>query len=473
METDRVCHADYVIHGTPPQKNRSSRIKYHIGFTSYPFLKEHRPVQTHKGKKLLILGSSTGSVDLIKHAQNHGAIVYVADYYDAEHSPAKRYADEAVLLSTADTNSLEAYIRSEKIDCVYAGISEFNLIQAMKLSERCNLPFYCNENQWNRIADKTAFRQLCIEHNVPCPQTFFAGGDIPQDIGNAVEYPVIVKPADASSSVGITICQDKAALTSAIPIAQKASRNGEIIIERFVCGYEFTAHYTIYNGKASLSSIDNRYPVSVHEGNVTTIPVARIYPSSFIEEYLSTTNASLIDMCESLGLKYAVMFVQGLYDPSTNSFSIFEGALRGAGECPYRLIEKTNGISYATMILDSMLLNTPLEGAWKDDPFMKGKSCGVISYVALHGTVGSIVGFEDTIAALPDIIDSESRYPVGSKTPDGDTLHQLMLRFFLVCENQERLAQDVDYINSKVNVYDINNKNLAIKFDPARLAGLE
>lgn len=125
------------------------------------------------------------------------------------------------------------------------------------------------------------------------------------------------------------------------------------------------------------------------------------------------------------------------------------------------------------MILDSMLLNTPLEGAWKDDPFMKGKSCGVISYVALHGTVGSIVGFEDTIAALPDIIDSESRYPVGSKTPDGDTLHQLMLRFFLVCENQERLAQDVDYINSKVNVYDINNKNLAIKFDPARLAGLE
>lgn len=87
-------------------------------------------MQTHKGKKLLILGSSTGSVDLIKHAQNHGAIVYVADYYDAEHSPAKRYADEAVLLSTADTNSLEAYIRSEKIDCVYAGISEFNLIQA-------------------------------------------------------------------------------------------------------------------------------------------------------------------------------------------------------------------------------------------------------------------------------------------------------------------------------------------------------
>ena len=430
-------------------------------------------MQKHKGKKLLILGSSTGSVDLIKHAQGQGVFVYVADYYDVEDSPAKQCADEAVLLSTANLDALEAYIHDKKIDCVYAGISEFNLIQAMKLAERCGLPFYCNEEQWNKIANKTAFRELCIEHGVPCPQTFFAGSETPEDIEDVVQYPAIVKPADASSSVGITICPDRAALLAAIPIAQQVSQGGEIIIERFVEGYEFTAHYTIFNGKATLSSIDNRYPVSVHEGDVTTIPAARIYPSSFIENYISIANAPLVNLCESLNLEYAVIFVQGLYNPQTNAFSIFEGALRGAGECPYRLIEKTAGVNYATMILDSLLSNSHLEGTWNDDPFMKHKSCGVISYVALHGTVGDIVGFEDTVASLPNIIDSESRYPVGSVTPDGDTLHQLMLRFFLVCEDREQLAKDINYINSCVNVYDTDGKNLAIKFDPARLAGLE
>lgn len=430
-------------------------------------------MQTYEGKKLLILGSSTGAIDLIKHAQKNGAYVFVADYLEPEKSPAKQYADEAILMSTGDTDKLEALIREKGIDCVYAGISEFNLIQAMRLAERCNLPFYCNEDQWNTMADKDLFRQLCEKNHVPCPQTYYAGTEVPADLPDTINYPAVVKPVDASSSVGVTICPDKETLLAAIPVAFEASTNGKIIIEQFVKGFEFTAHYTVYNGKATLSCIDNRYPTAVHEGTVTTIPAGRIYPSLFVDEYLNSVNDSLVKMCESLGLEFAVLFVQGMYDPETGDFNIFEGALRGAGECPYRYIEPINDINYATMILDSLMLNGELEGEWPDDPHMKGKSCGVVSYIAKHGTVGKIEGLEETVAALDDVVDFESRYPVGSTTPDGNTLHQLMVRFFLICDDREQMAKDVLYINDHVNVYDTEGESLALKFDPNRLFGLK
>lgn len=425
------------------------------------------------GKTMLILGTSTGAIDLILHARSHGARVLVADYYNQDKSPAKSYADESFLVSTADLDALERIVNDHSVDCVYSGISEFNLIQSMRLSKRCGLPFYCTEEQWNDIADKELFRKKCIEHGVPCPQTYYSGTSMPESLPDEISYPAVIKPVDASSSAGVHICPDKETLLASISDAFNASTSGKIILEQFVKGHEFTAHYTLFDGKATLSCIDNRYPTAVHDGVVTTIPAARIYPSLFVDEYIESVNKSMIRLCESTGVRYGVLFIQGMFDPETKDFAIFEGGLRGAGECPYRYIERINGVNYATMIVDSLLSDSYLTGTWPDDPHMKGKSCGVVSFIAKHGVVGDIRGLEETVEHLPRVIDFESRYPVGSTTPDGNTLHQLMIRFFLICDDREQMAEDVRYINDHVNVFDVEGRSLALKLDPERLFDLD
>lgn len=55
------------------------------------------------GKTMLILGTSTGAIDLILHARSHGARVLVADYYNQDKSPAKSYADESRFSSAPPT----------------------------------------------------------------------------------------------------------------------------------------------------------------------------------------------------------------------------------------------------------------------------------------------------------------------------------------------------------------------------------
>lgn len=425
-----------------------------------------------EGKKLLVLGTNVGSTDIVKYARGEGAKVYVADFNSPAKSEAKLHCDVPVLMSTADTEGLLGLVEKEQIDGVFAGVSEFNLLQAQLISKISGLRFYCTREQWNAIEDKSQFRKLCRYYGVPHPHTYYMGcADVfgCQKI-TPPHWPCVVKPVDGSSSLGVSICTTPENFDPAVRLAIDNSASKQIIVEDYFVGDEFAAHYTIVNGKAVLSSIDNRYPVAVHEGKVTTIPIARVYPSSFLEEYSRQVNDSVILLCNSLHLEVGVLFVQGLYNKATNKFCIFEGGLRSAGEAPYRLIERVNGINYMHHFIDYLLLGE-VKGynPVREDPTFGGHNCCVLSFVSKGGRVGSINGLEETVATLPSIIDHECRYPVGSDTPYGDTLRQIMLRFVLDCPSKEQLAQDINYINNHVTVLKEDRTPLCLTFDSARL----
>lgn len=417
------------------------------------------------GKKLLVLGSNVGATDIVTYARKNGAYVVVADWNPEEESPAKQVADEGILVSTADVEALCEYVKLNAVDGVLAGISEFNLLKAMEVSERCNLPFYCRKEQWDQVESKDRFRKLCEKCGVPCPKTYYAGdpdGIVLEDIA----YPAVLKPVDGSASQGVRICASQKDLVESIDASAAASRTGAIIVEEFVAGDEFTAHYVIHGGKAKLVCIDNRIPVAVHEGAVTTIPVARTYPNEYIDAYIEAIDAKMIALCESIDLDEAVLFIQGLHNRTTGRFVIFEAGLRGAGEAPNRFIREINGPDYMTLLVDKALSVSSNYDLTKEDPKLGGKYCGVVSFVAKGGIVGSITGLEETVAQVKSVIEYESRYPVGSMTPNGDTLRQLMIRFVMICENKEQMAADIARLNENISVKDANGDELVVKMEP-------
>ena len=418
------------------------------------------------GKTLLLLGSNVGTLDIIRYAKENGVFTIVADNLPTEKSFGKQAADDKVLISTADIEGLKKIIREIKIDGVFAGISEFNLLKAMELCHYFGFPFYCTREQWDLIEDKESFRNLCLKYDVPCPKTYFTGETVPIETLNTIQYPVIIKPVDSSGSAGITICRDYQSLCEAVPKAIQKSEKGRIIIEKFCVGEEFTAHYTIVNGTISLSCIDNRVPVAVHSGDVTTVPIARLYPSVFIREYMEQVNDKMIDLFRSLELSAGVLFVQGLYDSQRNEFSIFEAGLRCAGEAPYRIIEKVNGNSFIKLFVDYALLGKVENyDVGKEDPFLKGKKCCVTSFVSKGGIIGQISGFGDIEKKVLSIESKECRYQVGDFVPDGDTLRQIVLRFFLVCDSEEQLIQDVETINKSIQVLDEKGEDICYRFE--------
>lgn len=424
------------------------------------------------GKTILFLGSNVGVTDMMRYAKTNGAHTIVADWYPVSKSIPKQLSDEALLVSTADVERLSEIVSNRKIDGVLAGVHEFNLTQAITIADRCNLSFYCGMDQWENVEQKDSFRRLCERYGVPCPVTYFTGS--PDGIDTAaIRYPAVLKPVDASASEGVHICHTEGELLSYLDVAADTSNVGRIIVEQYIDGFEFTAHYTLHEGKAKLACVDNRYPIAVHEGSVTTIPVARIYPSHFIDRYIAQVDKAMTKLCEGIGVKEGVLFIQGIFRDKDNSFAVFEAGLRSAGEAPYRFIEKVNGLNYMNLLVDTSLGIEPLYNQANEDPYLKGKCCGVVSLVGRGGTVGSISGLDEVMATIPDIIDYEIRYPVGSKVPDGDTLRQLLVRFVLICESRKRMAEVIAQINSMVKVSDAKGEDMVLRMDPNRVFGCE
>ena len=69
-----------------------------------------------EGKTLLLLGSNVGTLDIIRYAKENGAYTIVADNLPVERSFGKQFADDNVLISTADLEGLERYIKENEID---------------------------------------------------------------------------------------------------------------------------------------------------------------------------------------------------------------------------------------------------------------------------------------------------------------------------------------------------------------------
>lgn len=422
-----------------------------------------------QNKTLLVLGANVGAEEIVRYAKDNGAYTIVADYYPPERSKVKQLADESALISTADIESLGKLIEESHVDGVLAGISEFNLLKAMELSNKYNLPFYCNREQWDKVENKELFRKLCEENGVPCPRTYYTGERLTEATLENIRYPAVIKPVDASASAGVHICMSQEELLDAEQDAVSHSSCGRIIVEEFVKGNEFTAHYTISNGTATLSCIDNRYPVAVHEGNVTTIPAARVFPSHFIDAYISEVNEQMVRLCQSLGIQDAVLFVQGICD-KVDGFHIFEAGLRPAGEAPNRFLERVNGVNFMHVLVEHALLGRSVSFIPEhEDPYIKGKCCGVVSFVSKGGEVGAIDGLEQAVADTPSVIAYENRYPVGAETPDGNTLRQLMIRFVMVCDSRKQMAEDIEYLNKHITVLNDKGENMVVKMEPERL----
>ena len=62
------------------------------------------PAKKFVGKKLLLLGTSVGTCDMVNYAKSQGAYVIVTDNLPPEKSAAKLIADEAWPVSTADVD---------------------------------------------------------------------------------------------------------------------------------------------------------------------------------------------------------------------------------------------------------------------------------------------------------------------------------------------------------------------------------
>ena len=424
-----------------------------------------------KQKKLLVLGGTSASVDVIKVAKAEGIYTIVTD--NLEGGVAKPLADEIANVSTADIEGLVKLVKEKQIDGVFCGPSEFNILNAIRVAKEADLPFYCNEEQWNMCADKESFKNMCRTYNVPCvPEYELDEETWDEDVKN-IKFPVIVKPVDSCSSRGISVCYGAETLKEAYDYAMSFSSRKRVLIEKYINNnIALAVRYLVYNGKVYLSLVNDRYTVGTKSG-VAMISGFAVYPSLRTDEYIRTIDENVKRMIESIGVKNGSMFMQALIDPETNEIYFHEMGLRLSGGLTYKLTEPTTGINDMKMMIRYMVGEefSSEEEIQKVDPYLGNHYTASLCVPLKTGKIMRLEGI-DEIKNDQRVSDFVQYYKAGDEVLERmmGTLDQHFCRVKFVVDSYEALDEMVQWIQKTLIIRDENDEDMIyMYFDTNRL----
>ncbi|MFC4712845.1 ATP-grasp domain-containing protein [Planococcus dechangensis] len=405
-----------------------------------------------KQKKLLILGGITHMIDVVETAKNMGLYTIVTD--SNKESPAKKFADKSYSISTADIDALEFLAQQEEISGVLTAFDDINTWNAQLLTERLGLPFYATKEHLDISSNKDRFKEFCRRFNVPVIEQY------EKDDGMPVRYPVIVKPVDSSASKGITVCQNEAELYDAIDKARRFSHKSRVIVERFIdTNHGVEMYYTLQNGDVILSAVTDRF---VHNQGQQSppLPVATIYPSSHLSEFVAKYDANIREMLSGIGFRNGLVIIQSLYEDG--NFYIYEMGYRLSGEQHYQIIQRQTDVNLLEMMIDFAVGEdiSRYDLSDFDDGFVRYPSCN-LSVLLGPGKIRDINGLSE-ILDLPSVISWVPIREIGDEITVTGSYSQMLGRFNIVCQTMEELNGTIREINRTLEVISQNGEDMLL-----------
>jgi biotin carboxylase len=415
------------------------------------------------GKKLLMLGTSTSSVELVKYAQSEGAYVIVTDYLPTEKSAAKQIADETAMISTMDIEALCAYAIDNKIDGVFCGVSEAILISVCKVAEKVGLPCYFTFEQWDVMSNKATFKELCKKYNVPTVPEYrvdYADSGMNLDL---VEFPVVVKPVDSSGSRGISVCHDKESLGIGIKKALSFSNSKQLLVEKYITDGEVVIYYTFQNGKPIFTAMCDRY-TNKEQSGLAQLPTAYIFPSKYIDTYIEKFDKNIKELIKGVNISNGVMFIQAFAN-SEGNICVYENGFRLNGAQEHYIVDSICGFDTKKCMINYALLGKMSDDDISEmaDPKLHGKYACKLSPLIGKGTIKTIEGL-DIIGKLPSVVKVAINRNIDDTVVDADlgTLKQIAYRAFIVEDSIEELKKTIDYIQENVKYIDGSGNSMML-----------
>lgn len=406
-----------------------------------------------QGRKLLILGGKAATVNVVQQAHKMGIETHVTGIQEG--GQAKEIADYTLLVGSEEHEKLIRYIKSHKIDGVMTGSAEFQVLEMIKLCAKAGLPCYATETQWKTTQDKRNFKDLCKKYGVPCVPEYSITDEL-----KSGDFPVIVKPVDSCSSIGISICHNNEELYVAKENALEASASRKILIERYIDngGLTHVIKYAVVKGKYFMELMGDRYVLN--NGLITALT---LFPSKNTELYMRTIDGKVADMFQSIGYNNGVFFFQAI--PDQDNIFIYEMGLRTGGGMSYKITEATSGNNDLEMLIHYALTGEMCEkeDVKTIDPYLKGKKAASLAIPLRVGTIGKVEGAEK-LTKIEGVVNFTHFCDEGDTILPKhiNTLSQLYGRVMIVRDNQEELIQGLKEIRNIISIKDTEGEDMIL-----------
>ncbi len=204
----------------------------------------------------MIFGAGLNQLELIREARELGLVTVVVD--PQPDPPGKAEADHFCRIDGNDYEATKAAAIRYGVSGIVTGQMEKPLRLMARLAEELGFVFNSPEVT-ERCLDKWLMKQALMAHRVPCAMGILVRPGEEISMPEWLSFPVIIKPRDAFSSRGVYRCDDREAIDKFIEESRSFSSSGDVIIEEFLRGEEYSVESLTYNGETTVVQFTEKY----------------------------------------------------------------------------------------------------------------------------------------------------------------------------------------------------------------------
>lgn len=262
-------------------------------------------------KKALLLCASHNDLGLIKALRKLGYYIIVTG--NKAGLIGEKYADEYIMADYSQKDQILQIAIDHKIDAICQCCNDFGVYTDAYVAEKLGLPGYDSYETTLTLHNKDRFKQFAKENNIISPVSHaFTDVEVAYAFLQTAEYPVIIKPTDASAGNGISRAEDYQEAVQAVKLAFQKSRAGRIVIEPYIVGTQHGFCTFLINQKVVAWCSNNEYSfVNPYRVEIDTYPA---------DNYQKTANI-LIEQIEKMAailkLQDGIFHLQYIYDGTT------------------------------------------------------------------------------------------------------------------------------------------------------------
>jgi len=272
---------------------------------------------------VLVLGGGRWQLGIIEAVRRLGLRAVVADI--APDAPGRAIADEFVQIDTNDRAGLLEVARRVGARLVVAEQTDRLVPVAGFINDALGLPGVTPAVA-ERFTNKLVMRRSLEGTGTPMPRYRSVSTAVEaREAARAIGFPVILKPLQAQSSIGVTLVHDEAGVVAAFEEAHGVGAGGQALVEEFIDGLEVTVEAISIDGTCTVLAMSEK----AHYAHRPCVARLLAYPPRLPGETLARLRDTAKGVVESLGLETGISHAE--YRVRDGVPYLVEVAARGGG----------------------------------------------------------------------------------------------------------------------------------------------
>lgn len=341
-------------------------------------------------EKIAVLGANEPLIPFYRQARNLG--YEIIGFAWSEGAVCKSFCDKFYPISFSEKEKILEICREERV----CGITSFSLESALPtviyVAEKLGLVSN-TEECLERTQSKYAQRRMLEQAGIVVPKYYRIENE--KDLSKVdCGFPVIVKPIDSGGSQGISKVDEPGNLPDAYHYAATSSRSGQVIVEEYVDGREFSVEYISHQGHHYFLQITDK----VTSGAPRFVEMQHHQPANITPDVHKRIRDMVEKALDALKIENSPSHTEIKLNSSGDLYIIETGARMGGDYISSDLVRLSTGYDF-------------VEGAIKlalnqfEPPIIKQKMfSGVFFYSRLAPWVGDLIRQKER---WPEIVEAD------------------------------------------------------------------